>query len=186
MTIDKLDAIVQQFKEVHHQMPEYICLAESAYMEVYNQWNTPAKVHKPDEDLFIRNVRLKAVYFQSACEVVCCGKRFDARYLVTPGGDIIASEMRPDSAAALLIRIAEIYAQYLFRAGDVVQSGISDEERDELYDEITVVESNFSDVRTLYELDEGAFIGTYGRYASADVEDVQILMDVLIHGRCAR
>ena len=118
--------------------------------------------------------------------MVCCGKRFDTRYLVTPGGDIIASEMRPDSAAALLIRIAEIYAQYLFRAGDVVQSGISDEELDELYDEITVVESNFSDVRTLYELDEGAFIGTYGRYASADVEDVQILMDVLIHGRCTR
>ncbi len=183
MNIDKLDGILRKFEDVHHQKPEYICLAEDTYQEIVRQ---SGRQLRTDDVVYLRNVRLKAVYFQSACEVVCCGKRFDTRYLVTPGGDIIASEMRPDSAGALLIRIAEIYAQYLFRAGDVVQSGISDEERDELYDEITVVESNFSDVRTLYELDEGAFIGTYGRYASADVEDVQILMDVLIHGRCAR
>lgn len=183
MTIDKLDAIVQQFREVHHQKPEYICLAEDTYQKIVRQ---SGRQLRTDDVVYLRNVRLKEVCFQSPAEVICCAKRFDERYLVTPGGDIITSEMRPDSAAALLIRIAEIYAQYLFRAGDVVQSGISDEERDELYDEITVVESNFSDVRTLYELDEGAFIGTYGRYASADVEDVQILMDVLIHGRCAR
>lgn len=183
MTIDKLDGILRRFEDVHHQKPEYICLAEDTYQEIVRQ---SGRQLRADDVVYLRNVRLKAVYFQSPAEVICCAKRFDERYLVTPGGDIITSEMRPDSAAALLIRIAEVYAQYLFRAGDVVQSGISDEERDELYDEITVVESNFSDVRTLYELDEGAFIGTYGRYASADVEDVQILMDVLIHGRCAR
>lgn len=183
MTIDKLDGILRKFEEVHHQKPEYICLAEATYREIYRQWSPPERAVKmPDEVLFLRNVRLKEVYFQSPAEVICCGKRFDERYLVTPGGDIITSEMRPDSAAALLIRIAEVYAQYLFQNAETVQEDITDEERDELYAESTVVESRYADLCTLYELDEGAFIAKYGKYGSPDVEDMKILMDVLDHG----
>lgn len=182
MNIDKLDGILRKFEEVHHQKPEYICLSEDAYQEVFRQWNSPAKVHKPDEILFLRNVRLKSVYFQSPAEVICCGKRFDERYLVTPGGDIITSEMRPDSAAALLIRIAEVYAQYLFQSMETVHEDIPDEERDKVYAEVAVIEKNYADLCTLYELDEGAFIQKYGRYGSADVSDWSILMDVLVKG----
>ncbi|MBE6710337.1 MAG: hypothetical protein E7579_04360 [Ruminococcaceae bacterium] len=179
MTIDKLDGILRKFEDVHHQKPEYICLAEDTYQEIARQ---SGRQLRADDVMYLRNVRLKAVYFQSPAEVICCGKRFEERYLVTPGGDIITSEMRPDSAAALLIRIAEVYAQYLFRAGDVIQTDISDEERDELYDEITVVEANYANLCTMYELDEGAFIAKYGRYGSPDVENMTIQMDVLIHG----
>lgn len=179
MTIDKLDGILRKFEEVYHQKPEYICLAEDTYQEIVRQ---SGRKLRTNDVMYLRNVRLKAVYFQSPAEVICCAKRFDERYLVTPGGDIITSEMRPDSAAALLIRIAEVYAQYLFRAGDVVQSGISDEERDELYDECTIVEANYANLCTMYELDAGAFIAKYGRYGSPDVEEMTILMDVLIHG----
>lgn len=179
MNIDKLDGILRKFEEVHHQKPEYICLSEDAYWDVIEQ---SGRRLRTDDVFYLRNVRLKSVYFQSPAEVICCGKRFDERYLVTPGGDIITSEMRPDNAAALLIRIAEVYAQYLFRAGDVVQSDISDEERDELYGECAVVEANYANLCTLYELDEGAFIAKYGRYGSPDVEEMTILMDVLVKG----
>lgn len=179
MTIDKLDVILRKFEEVHHQKPEYICLAESAYREIVQpSGRQPRTVNV----VLLRNVRLKKICFQSPAEVICCGKRFDERYLVTPGGDIITSEMRPDSAAALLIRIAEVYAQYLFQIAETVQEDITDEERDELYAESTVVESRYADLCTLYELDKGEFIAKYGKYGAADVEDMEILMDVLIHG----
>lgn len=179
MTIDKLDGILRKFEEVHHQKPEYICLAESAYWDIIEQ---SGRRLRTDDVFYLRNVRLKEVCFQSPAEVICCAKRFDERYLVTPGGDIIISEMRPDSAAALLIRIAEVYAQYLFQNAETVQEDITDEERDELYAESTVVESRYADLCTLYELDEGAFIAKYGKYGSPDVEDIQILMEVLVHG----
>lgn len=179
MNIDKLDGILRKFEEVHHQKPEYICLSEDAYQEIVRQ---SGRILRTDDVLYLRNVRLKSVYFQSPAEVICCGKRFDERYLVTPGGDIITSEMRPDSAAALLIRIAEVYAQYMFQSAEVVQDDITDEERDEIYAEITVIEKNYADLCTLYELDEGAFIQKYGRYGSADVPDGTILMEVLVSG----
>lgn len=179
MNIDKLDAIIRKFEEVHRQKPEYVCLSESAYWDVIEQ---SGRRLRTDDVFYLRNVRLKEVCFQSPAEVICCGKRFDERYLVTPGGDIITSEMRPDSAADLLIRIAEVYAQYLFQNAETVQEDITDEERDALYAESTVVESRYADICTLYELDEGAFIAKYGRYGAADVEDMKILMDVLVRG----
>lgn len=179
MNIDKLDGIFRKFEEVHHQKPEYICLSESAYQEIVRQ---SERVLRTDDVVFLRNVRLKSVYFQSPAEVICCGKRFDERYLVTPGGDIITSEMRPDSAAALLIRIAEVYAQYLFQSAETVHEDVTDEERDAVYAEVAVIEKNYADLCTLYELDEGAFIQKYGRYGSADVSDWSILTDVLVKG----
>lgn len=179
MNIDKLDAIIRKFEEVHHQKPEYVCLAEAAYREIVEQTGRRLRT---DDVLYLGNVRLKEVCFQSTAEVICCGKRFDERYLVTPGGDIITSEMRPDSAAALLIRIAEVYAQYLFQSMELVHEDITDEERDAFSAETTVVEANYANLCTLYELDEGAFIAKYGRYGSADVEEMKILMEVLIHG----
>lgn len=184
MTIEKLDGIVRKFEEVHHQKPEYICLSECAYMEIYHQWKFPeGHVIMPDKILYLDGVRLKEVCFQKACEVICCGKRFDERYLVTPAGDIITSEMRPDSAAALLIRIAEVYAGYLYQFDDTIRlEDITDEERDALYSELTVIEHRYADVCTLYELDEGAFIVQYGKYGSPDVSDMKILMEVLVHG----
>lgn len=179
MNIDKLDGILRKFEEVHHQKPEYICLAESAYWDIIEQ---SGRRLRTDDVFYLRNVRLKEVCFQSPTEVICCGKRFDERYLVTPGGDIITSEMRPDSAAALLIRIAEVYAQYLYQSMETVQDDITDEERDAVYEGTTVVEANYANLCTLYELDEGAFIAKYGKYGAADVEDMKILMDVLIRG----
>lgn len=179
MNIDKLDVIVRKFEEVHHQKPEYICLSGWAYQKIIRQ---SGRQLRTDDVVYFRNIRLKEVYFQSVTEVICCGKRFDERYLVTPGGDIITSEMRPDSAAALLIHIAEVYTQYLFQSTETVQSDITDEERDEIYAEVAVIEKNYADVRTLYELDEGAFIAKYGKYGAAGVDDLKILIDVLIHG----
>ena len=37
MTIDKLDGILRKFEDVHHQSPEYICLAEGTYQEIVRQ-----------------------------------------------------------------------------------------------------------------------------------------------------
>jgi len=179
MNIDKLDAIIRKFEEVHHQKPEYVCLSEAAYREIAEQ---SGRRLREDDVMYLRNVRLKEVCFQSTAEVICCGKRFDERYLVTPGGDIITSEMRPDSAAALLIRIAEVYAQYLFQSAELVHEDITDEERDAVYAKTAVIEKNYADLCTLYELDEGAFIAKFGRYGSADISEGTILMDVLIRG----
>lgn len=178
MTIAKLDEIISKFEGVHHQMPEYICFPPAMYDEIAVPWKG-----QPDTVLKIRGVPLKLVYFQKAMEVVCCGKRFDERYLVTPGGDIIVSEMRPSTAAAVLTRIAEVYALYLYGVSEVVQmEDITDEERDEVYAECTVAEHNYAQACLLYEMDEDAFIAKYGKYASPDVTELTIQMDVLIHG----
>ena len=178
MTINKLDAIIGKFEEVHHQMPEYICLPPVMYDTI-----SGVMLGYPTERLKIRGIPLRMVRFQREAEVILCGKGFDERYIVSPAGEVVVSENRPGSAAGILIRIAEAYTRYLYEADEILRSvGMTAEERDEIMAERVLIEDNYAKCCTLYELDEGAFIAKYGRYGAPDISEFDVLMEALVQG----
>lgn len=175
MTILKLDEIVRKFEETHHQMPAYICLPPVMYEEIGK-----VLVGYPVERLKMRGVPIRMVRFQRETEVILCGQSFEERYIVNPAGTVIMSEARVSSAASVMVRIAEVYAKYLSESEMTLNSaGISDRDRGELNEDRTIVEHNYAQACTLYELDEGAFIAKYGKYGNPDVSELEVLMGVL-------
>ena len=90
------------------------------------------------------------------------------------------SEARVSSAASVMVRIAEVYAKYLSESEATLNSaGISDRDRGELNEDLTIVEHNYAQACTLYELDEGAFIATYGKYGAVDMSELDVLLGAL-------
>lgn len=85
--------------------------------------------------------------------------------------------------ATAISKISKVYIGYTHSISKAEQGeGLTPKDREDLNHEKVLIEHNFDQVYRLWDLDQLAFFQKYGKYATPEVTDMDILLEVLIGG----